>query len=174
VPSTAYCFRKRRPFDAHDVRTRGDQPDPVMALRLDWPGRWVAENSIRAMTTDPGKMPCHAIAEPLSCSPCCCPLRPVPVSFATPDALVIEHRFAIAAAPAVAWNALAHPERYWPNAHTVREAANLVLTPEAGGCFANAGRWERRTWQGRHGDSRQGAAHPRIAGPFQTWASPAC
>ncbi|MCM2311065.1 MAG: SRPBCC domain-containing protein [Steroidobacteraceae bacterium] len=62
------------------------------------------------------------------------------VKLATPDALVIEHRFAIAATPMAAWNALVHPERFWPNAHTWSgEAANMSLTADAGGCFCE--RW---------------------------------
>lgn len=62
------------------------------------------------------------------------------VKLATPDALVIEHRFAIAAPPAAAWSALVHPERYWPDSHTWSgEAVNMSLTPEAGGCFCE--RW---------------------------------
>ena len=40
------------------------------------------------------------------------------VKLATPDALVIEHRFAITAAPERAWEVLVHPERYWPKDHT--------------------------------------------------------
>jgi uncharacterized protein YndB with AHSA1/START domain len=62
------------------------------------------------------------------------------VKLATPDALVIEHRFAIQATPAQAWEVLVHPERYWPAAHTWSgDAANLNLVPEAGGCFCE--RW---------------------------------
>jgi uncharacterized protein YndB with AHSA1/START domain len=63
------------------------------------------------------------------------------VKLAAPDALVIEHRFAIAATPAVAWGALVHPERYWPDAHTWSgRAAHMSLVPEAGGCFCE--RWD--------------------------------
>jgi uncharacterized protein YndB with AHSA1/START domain len=59
---------------------------------------------------------------------------------AAPDALVIEHRFAMQATPAQAWEVLVHPERYWPAAHTWSgDSANLSLVPEAGGCFCE--RW---------------------------------
>jgi uncharacterized protein YndB with AHSA1/START domain len=85
------------------------------------------------------------------------PLRPLPclvaaatllplvaaaeVKLAAPDALVIEHRFAIPATPQVAWGALVHPERYWPDAHTWSgKAAHMSLVPEAGGCFCE--RWD--------------------------------
>jgi uncharacterized protein YndB with AHSA1/START domain len=62
------------------------------------------------------------------------------VKLAAPDALVVEHRFEIAAAPDVAWNVLVHPERYWPADHTWSgSASNLSLEPEAGGCFCE--RW---------------------------------
>jgi uncharacterized protein YndB with AHSA1/START domain len=62
------------------------------------------------------------------------------VKLAAPDALVIEHRFAIAATPDAAWQALVHPERYWPDDHTWSgDASNLSLVPDAGGCFCE--RW---------------------------------
>jgi uncharacterized protein YndB with AHSA1/START domain len=62
------------------------------------------------------------------------------VKLAAPDALVIEHRFAIAATTESAWQALVHPERYWPDDHTWSgDASNLSLLPEAGGCFCE--RW---------------------------------
>lgn len=62
------------------------------------------------------------------------------VKLATPGALVIEHRFTFQATPAAAWNALVHPERYWPGGHTWSgDARNLSLVPEAGGCFCE--RW---------------------------------
>jgi len=62
------------------------------------------------------------------------------VKLAAPDALVIEHRFPIAATPAQAWEVLVHPERYWPKDHTWSgDPANLSLVPEAGGCFCE--RW---------------------------------
>ena len=53
-----------------------------------------------------------------------------------PDSVLIEHRYPLSAAPAIAWQALVHPERWWPEDHTwsgVR--ANLELVPAAGGCF---------------------------------------
>src|SRR5574338_1176391 len=63
------------------------------------------------------------------------------VKMATAEGAIIEHRFDIAATPAVAWQALIHPERYWPKDHTWSgDAANLSLVPEAGGCFCE--RWD--------------------------------
>ena len=62
------------------------------------------------------------------------------VKLATPDALVIEHRYAIAAGPEAAWAVLVQPARYWPKEHTWSgDAANLSLAPQAGGCFCE--RW---------------------------------
>jgi len=62
------------------------------------------------------------------------------VKLAAPDALVIEHRFTIAATPRVAWEVLVRPERYWPDGHTWSgDAAHLSLVAEAGGCFCE--RW---------------------------------
>lgn len=62
------------------------------------------------------------------------------VKLAAPDALVVEHRFAIAASPEAAWNALVRPERYWPKEHTWSgNPANLSLVPHAEGCFCE--RW---------------------------------
>jgi len=63
------------------------------------------------------------------------------VKMATPEAALIEHRFQIAATPEAAWQVLVHPERYWPKDHTWSgDAANLAMTPEAGGCFCE--RWD--------------------------------
>lgn len=63
------------------------------------------------------------------------------VKMATAEGAIIEHRYSIAATPAVAWQALIHPERYWPRDHTWSgNAANLSLVPEAGGCFCE--RWD--------------------------------
>ena len=56
------------------------------------------------------------------------------------DGAVIEHRFQIAASPDASWQALVHPERYWPADHTWSgEPGRLSLVPEAGGCFCE--RW---------------------------------
>src|SRR5512134_925726 len=58
------------------------------------------------------------------------------VKQASPDGAIFEHRFAVSASPADAWDVLVHPERYWPKEHTWSgDAANLSLAPEAGGCF---------------------------------------
>jgi uncharacterized protein YndB with AHSA1/START domain len=57
-----------------------------------------------------------------------------------PDNVLIEHHYSLSAAPAVAWQALVHPERWWPEDHTWSGArANLELVPSAGGCFCE--RW---------------------------------
>jgi uncharacterized protein YndB with AHSA1/START domain len=62
------------------------------------------------------------------------------VKLAAPDALVIEHRFQIAATPEQAWEVLVHPERYWPKDHTWSgDPTNLSLVPHAEGCFCE--RW---------------------------------
>ncbi len=62
------------------------------------------------------------------------------VKLATPDALVVEHRFQIAATPEQAWEVLVHPERYWPKEHTWSgDPANLSLVAHAEGCFCE--RW---------------------------------
>jgi uncharacterized protein YndB with AHSA1/START domain len=62
------------------------------------------------------------------------------VKLATPDALVVEHRFHIEATPEQAWEVLVHPERYWPEEHTWSgDRANLSLVPHAEGCFCE--RW---------------------------------
>src|SRR4026207_962889 len=53
-----------------------------------------------------------------------------------PDGALIEHRFRIAAPPTAAWQALLHPERWWPADHTWSgEPGKLSLEPDAGGCF---------------------------------------
>ncbi len=57
------------------------------------------------------------------------------------DGFVIEHKYQIAATPARAWQALGHPERWWPKAHTWSCASkNLSLKTELGGCFCE--RWK--------------------------------
>jgi uncharacterized protein YndB with AHSA1/START domain len=62
------------------------------------------------------------------------------VKLAAPDALVIEHRFQIAATPEQAWEVLVHPERYWPKDHTWSgDPTNLSLVPHVEGCFCE--RW---------------------------------
>jgi uncharacterized protein YndB with AHSA1/START domain len=58
-----------------------------------------------------------------------------------PDGFLIEHKFHIGASPAVAWQVLVHPERWWPKDHTWSgDPTNLSLTPQAGGCFCE--RWD--------------------------------
>jgi len=56
-----------------------------------------------------------------------------------PDGALIEHRYMLAAPPAEAWQALIHPERWWPEDHTWSgKRANLGLSPVAGGCFCES------------------------------------
>jgi uncharacterized protein YndB with AHSA1/START domain len=63
------------------------------------------------------------------------------VKLATADAMLIEHRFTIAAPAAKAWDALVHPERYWPADHTWSgRRESLSLEPVAGGCYCE--RWD--------------------------------
>jgi uncharacterized protein YndB with AHSA1/START domain len=63
------------------------------------------------------------------------------VKLATPDALLIQHEFRIAAPAARAWDTLVHPERYWPSDHTWSgHRESLALEPVAGGCFCE--RWD--------------------------------
>ena len=64
------------------------------------------------------------------------------VQQSAPDGVMIEHRYTIAAPPAETWQALLHPERWWPEDHTWSGArANMSLSPQAGGCFCE-------TWDG--------------------------
>lgn len=63
------------------------------------------------------------------------------VKLAAPDALLIEHRFTIAAPAAKAWEALVHPERYWPADHTWSgKRESLSIEARAGGCYCE--RWD--------------------------------
>lgn len=56
-----------------------------------------------------------------------------------PDGALIEHRYQFAATPEQAWEALVHPERWWPEDHTWSlSRAHLSLSPVAGGCFCEA------------------------------------
>lgn len=58
---------------------------------------------------------------------------------AAPDGALIEHRYRLAATPTEAWQALIHPERWWPEDHTWSlSRAHLSLSPVAGGCFCEA------------------------------------
>lgn len=57
------------------------------------------------------------------------------------DGFIVEHKFQIAATPAQAWQALGHPERWWPKNHTWSGSPkNLSLKTELGGCFCE--RWK--------------------------------
>lgn len=52
------------------------------------------------------------------------------------DRALMEHRFHIEASPTEAWEALVHPEHWWPDDHTWSgSATNMRLSAEAGGCF---------------------------------------
>ena len=66
---------------------------------------------------------------------------PAEVKLASPDAMLIEHRFTIAAPAARAWETLVHPELYWPSDHTWSgDRGSLSLHATAGGCFCE--RWQ--------------------------------
>ncbi len=63
------------------------------------------------------------------------------VKLATADAMLIEHRFTIAVPAAKAWEALVHPERYWPADHTWSgKRESLSIEANAGGCYCE--RWD--------------------------------
>jgi uncharacterized protein YndB with AHSA1/START domain len=63
------------------------------------------------------------------------------VKLATADALLVEHRFAIEVPAAKAWEALVHPERYWPADHTWSgKRESLSIEASAGGCYCE--RWD--------------------------------
>lgn len=63
------------------------------------------------------------------------------VKLAKADAMLIEHRFTIAAPAAKAWETLIHPELYWPADHTWSgKRESLSIDPVAGGCYCE--RWD--------------------------------
>jgi len=63
------------------------------------------------------------------------------VKLAAADAMLIEHRYTIAAPAAKAWETLVHPERYWPADHTWSgKRESLSIDPTAGGCYCE--RWD--------------------------------
>ena len=63
------------------------------------------------------------------------------VKSATPESMLIEHRFTIAAPAARVWEMLLHPERWWPPDHSWSgKRENFSIDPVAGGCFCE--RWD--------------------------------
>ncbi len=63
------------------------------------------------------------------------------VKSATPESMLIEHRFTIAAPAARVWEMLLHPERWWPADHSWSgKRENFNIDPVAGGCFCE--RWD--------------------------------
>ena len=63
------------------------------------------------------------------------------VKSATPESMLIEHRFTIAAPAAHVWETLLHPKRWWPADHTWSgKRENLGIEPEVDGCFCE--RWD--------------------------------
>ncbi|MCZ8136317.1 MAG: SRPBCC family protein [Porphyrobacter sp.] len=53
-----------------------------------------------------------------------------------PDSFVSRHEVVVKASPKEVWLALISPATWWTSEHTWSgEAANLTLTPQAGGCF---------------------------------------
>jgi uncharacterized protein YndB with AHSA1/START domain len=62
------------------------------------------------------------------------------VKSASPEGFVIEQRYEVAAPAARVWEALMHPEEWWPSDHTWSgERRNLGISPYAGACFCE--RW---------------------------------
>ena len=63
------------------------------------------------------------------------------VKSATPESMLTEHRFTIAAPATRVWETLLHPERWWPADHTWSgKRENLSLDASVGGCFCE--RWD--------------------------------
>ena len=63
------------------------------------------------------------------------------VKSATPDSMLIEQRYVIAAPATKVWDSLLHPERWWPADHTWSgKRENLRLSADVGGCFCE--RWD--------------------------------
>ena len=63
------------------------------------------------------------------------------VKSASPDAMLIELRYTIAAPAAKVWESLVHPERWWPADHTWSgKRENLSLSPKSADVSASAGR----------------------------------
>jgi uncharacterized protein YndB with AHSA1/START domain len=63
------------------------------------------------------------------------------VKFAQADAMLIEHRYTIAAPALKVWETLVHPELYWPADHTWSgKRESLSIDPVAGGCYCE--RWD--------------------------------
>ena len=63
------------------------------------------------------------------------------VKAATPESMLTEHRFTIAAPATRVWETLLHPERWWPADHTWSgKRENLSLDASVGGCFCE--RWD--------------------------------
>jgi uncharacterized protein YndB with AHSA1/START domain len=61
------------------------------------------------------------------------------VKQASADGALVEHRYQIAAAPDRAWEALVHPELWWPAQHTWSGSrTNLQLIAHAGGCYCES------------------------------------
>jgi uncharacterized protein YndB with AHSA1/START domain len=62
------------------------------------------------------------------------------IKSATPESILIEHRYTIAAPARKVWETLLHPEDWWPPDHTWSgDRGNLRLSAEAGACFCE--RW---------------------------------
>jgi hypothetical protein len=58
------------------------------------------------------------------------------ITAATPAGFVVRHEVVVEATPKETWLALISPAGWWKREHTWSgDAANLSLTPQAGGCF---------------------------------------
>ncbi len=61
------------------------------------------------------------------------------VKQSSPDGAVVEHRYQVTATPQATWDALVHPEHWWPSQHTWSgNSANLQLIAHAGGCYCES------------------------------------
>ena len=59
----------------------------------------------------------------------------------SPAGATMRHHYDIRATPVEAWQALIHPESWWPQDHNWSgNSSNMRLVPEAGGCFCE--QWE--------------------------------
>ena len=76
----------------------------------------------------------------VGCAALYCAAATADIKQSATDGFTIELRYSLTATPDRAWQALVHPELWWPSDHTWSGvAANLSLAPEAGGCFCE--RW---------------------------------
>jgi uncharacterized protein YndB with AHSA1/START domain len=102
------------------------------------------------------------------------------VARSTDNSFVVRHEVVVEASPKDVWLALISPARWWRKDHTWSgDAANLTLTPQAGGCFCETipavDEPDRFTLQGSVEHMRVIQAYPEAAlrmqgalGPLQS------